>query len=50
MLGRDRRRVELAKGAVAISGGEDASVPDDVCARQRDLLRSNGWEEAEHAR
>ena len=39
VLGCHRGRVELAEGAVAVSSGENASVPDDVCARQRDLLR-----------
>ncbi|HKW50759.1 MAG TPA: hypothetical protein VJQ53_03410 [Candidatus Eisenbacteria bacterium] len=50
VLRSDRRRVELTKGAVAVSRGEDAPVPDDVCARQRDLLRWNGWDEADEAR
>src|SRR5438876_991459 len=50
VLGGHRGRVELAEGAVAVSSGEDASVPDDVCARQRDLLGWNGWDEADEAR
>jgi len=42
MLGGDRGRVELAKGAVPVPRGENGPVPHDECARQRDLLGWNG--------